>query len=151
MVKVRGQNSNWNTVKQTAKIAKKISGDENAAGITSLVPGVKNLRLWNGLEFDRGVIGLLEQVAFEVIPADHEHFETLAWPCMKARWHHWRHKRSHMPFFRWLFNRLPFEFQHRTFTIALGFYRKNLSDQSLWLQFSFKTKKRHSALLKHVV
>ena len=30
----------------------KISGDDYAAGITSLVPGVKNSRLWNGLEFD---------------------------------------------------------------------------------------------------
>ena len=31
----------------------KISGDDDVAGITSLVPGIKNLRLWNGLEFDQ--------------------------------------------------------------------------------------------------
>ena len=42
MVKVRGQNSNVNTVKQTAKNGKNISGDEDVAGFTSLVPGVKN-------------------------------------------------------------------------------------------------------------
>ena len=38
MVKVRDRN----TVKQTAGNAKKISRDEDAAGITSLVPGVKS-------------------------------------------------------------------------------------------------------------
>ena len=35
------------------KMAKTISSDNNTAGITSLVLGVKNLRLRNGLEFDR--------------------------------------------------------------------------------------------------
>ena len=53
------------------------------------------------------VIGLLRQVAYELIPADQEHFKSLAWHCMIARWHHWRHKRSHVPSFRRLFNRLP--------------------------------------------
>ena len=33
-----------------------ISGDEFAAGITSLLPGVNNLRLWNGLEYDRAYL-----------------------------------------------------------------------------------------------
>ena len=47
-----GQNSNRNTVKHTAENGRKILGDEDAAGITSLVPGVKNSRLQNGLEFD---------------------------------------------------------------------------------------------------
>ena len=47
-----GQNSNRNTVKHTAENGRKILGDEDAAGITSLVPGVKNSRLRNGLEFD---------------------------------------------------------------------------------------------------
>ena len=35
-----------------------------------------------------GVIGLLRQVTYEVILDDHNHFESLAWPCMIARWHH---------------------------------------------------------------
>ena len=47
-----GQNSNRNTVKHTAENGRKNLGDEDAAGITSLVPGVKNSRLRNGLEFD---------------------------------------------------------------------------------------------------
>ena len=53
MVEVRGQNSNRNTVKQTAENGQKILGDDDAAGIASLDPGVKNSRLRNGLEFDR--------------------------------------------------------------------------------------------------
>ena len=53
MVKVRGQNSNRNTVKLTAENDQNISGDEDAAGITSLVPGVEHSRLRNVLEFDR--------------------------------------------------------------------------------------------------
>ena len=36
-----------------AEIGQEISGDEDAAGITSSVPGVKNSRLQNGLELDR--------------------------------------------------------------------------------------------------
>ena len=89
MVKVQGQTPNRNTVKQTAENNRKFSGDDNAAGITSPVPGIKNSRLWNGLEFDRPYyIGLLRQVVYKLIPADHEHFELLTCPCMKARWHH---------------------------------------------------------------
>ena len=52
-VRARGQNSNRNMVKQMAKNGQKISGDDAVATITSLMPGVKNLRLRNGLEFDR--------------------------------------------------------------------------------------------------
>ena len=52
MVKVGGQNSNRNMVKQMAGNGQKFSGHDDAAGITSLVPGVKNSRVWNGLEFD---------------------------------------------------------------------------------------------------
>ena len=37
MVKVRGQNSNRNTVKQTAKNGQKMSGDKDAAGVTSFL------------------------------------------------------------------------------------------------------------------
>ena len=46
-----------------------------------------------------GVMDLLRQNAYELIPADHEYFESLAWSCMIARWHHWRHKRSYVPIF----------------------------------------------------
>ena len=49
---VRGQNSNRNTVKQTVENGQKISGDKGTA-IIILVPGAKNSRLQNGLEFDR--------------------------------------------------------------------------------------------------
>ena len=45
--------SNRNMVKQTAENGQKIPGDNDVAGITSLVPSVKNLRLRNGLEFDK--------------------------------------------------------------------------------------------------
>ena len=50
-------------------------------------------------------LGLLRQSTFEAIPADYELFESIAWLCMMA-WCHWRHKRSHVPFFRRLFDRL---------------------------------------------
>ena len=53
MVKVRVQNSNRNTVKQTAENCQKISDDDIGACLTSLVPGVKNSRLQNGLEFNQ--------------------------------------------------------------------------------------------------
>ena len=38
---------------QSVENGQKIASDEYAAGIFSLVPGVKNLRLQNGHEFDR--------------------------------------------------------------------------------------------------
>ena len=57
-----------------------------------------------------GRIRLSRQVVYEVIPANHEHFESLAWPCMIVRWHHWRYKHSYVPFFRSLFDRLPVRF-----------------------------------------
>ena len=72
MVKVRGKNSNRNTVKN----GQKISGD-HAAGITLLVPGVKNSRLRNSLEIRPGVEGFPWQVAYELISADHKHFKLL--------------------------------------------------------------------------
>ena len=53
MVKVWGQNSNSNTVKQMAENGQNILGVDAAASIESLVPGIKNSRLWNGLEFHR--------------------------------------------------------------------------------------------------
>ena len=45
MVKVGGQNSNRNTVKETAENGPRILGYDDAAYIASLVPGVKNSRL----------------------------------------------------------------------------------------------------------
>ena len=60
---------------------------------------------WSWIRPD--IMGLLQQVANELIPADHEHFESLVWPCMTARWHHWRHKHSYVPFFRCLIDCLP--------------------------------------------
>ena len=53
MVKVRGQNSNRNAVKRTAENGQTIAGDEDAAKITPLLPGVKYSRLEKGLEFNR--------------------------------------------------------------------------------------------------
>ena len=50
MVKVQDQNWNRNVVKP---IVENASSDNDAAGITGLVPGVKNSRLRNGLESDR--------------------------------------------------------------------------------------------------
>ena len=41
MVKVRGQNSNRNKIKQTAENGQKILDDKDAAGIMSLIPGFK--------------------------------------------------------------------------------------------------------------
>ena len=41
VLKVQGQISNRNTVERTAGNGQKISGDDDAAGIASLVPGVK--------------------------------------------------------------------------------------------------------------
>ena len=51
-MKVRGQNSNRYTVKQTAENGQKISGDDETS-IKSLVPGDNSSRLQNGLEFDQ--------------------------------------------------------------------------------------------------
>ena len=52
-MQVQGQNSKRNTVKQAAETGQKNPGDDNAAGMTSLVPGFKNSRLPNGREFDQ--------------------------------------------------------------------------------------------------
>ena len=54
MVKVRRQNTNRNTVKQPAENGLKFwAGDEEAASLTSLVPGVKQSRLQHGFELDQ--------------------------------------------------------------------------------------------------
>ena len=51
-MKVGSQNSNKNMIKQMAENGQKVSGNEEAIGMTSLVPGVKNSSLWNCLELD---------------------------------------------------------------------------------------------------
>ena len=53
MVKVRGKISNRNIVKQNVWKWPKISGDDDVAGMTSPVPGVKSSGLRSGLELDR--------------------------------------------------------------------------------------------------
>ena len=53
MLKIADQNTNWKTVKQTAKIGQKILRDNNAAGINPLVPGVNNSGLRNSPRLDQ--------------------------------------------------------------------------------------------------
>ena len=53
MVKVQGQSSNRNTVKETDENGQKVLGDEDAAGITSLVPRGQESEAAKCLEFDR--------------------------------------------------------------------------------------------------
>ena len=91
----------------------------------------KNSRLRNGLEYWPDIIDLQQQVIYELIPAEDEHFESLTWPCMIARWHHWQHKRSHVPVFS------PSARPSSCLNFNLGLSqsdstKKNPSDQSLW-------------------
>ena len=122
-LKLRGKNSNWNTVKQKAENGQK-TWSEDASGVTSLAgclaPGIQScgmvfnmitrlgFRHWCKASKSQGCGMVLNStgrkplqrhVTYELIPADHEHFESLIWPCVIARWHHWRHKRSQVPFF----------------------------------------------------
>ena len=93
--------------------------DCRARGITSLAPGVKILRLRSNLR-DRvrlGIVGILWPVAYEVLPADHDHFKSLATSCMMERCHHIPHKGSQVPHFRCWFDSLPFRISTRLFTI----------------------------------
>ena len=131
MAKVRGQNSNMNTVKQTAKNGQKNLGWRRRGRY--YVTGARRQE-FEAVELSwvrPGVIGLLRQVAYELISANHEHFESFEWPCMIAGWHHWHHKRLHVPFFRRLFDCVPVQIS----TLDLHHWilrKKNLSDQSLW-------------------
>ena len=96
-----GQNSNRNTVKQTAnrrpKLAKKYR-------VTTARPALHH---WCQASKSRGCRMVLNSTGhdrftmagYEVIPADREHLESFAWPCMMAKWHQWCHKRLHMRFF----------------------------------------------------
>ena len=69
-----------------------------------------------------------------LIPADHEYLDSVAWPCHDCEvapvWHHDVTNARTCQFSAVCLTVFPFEFRPRTFTI--GFYRKNLSYQSLW-------------------
>ena len=60
---------NRNTVNRRPKLAK-VLGDEDADGVTSLVPGVKDSRPRNSRAY---TIGL------QVVPAKHEHLRSRGW------------------------------------------------------------------------
>ena len=139
--KVRGQNSNRNTFKQTAEYAQKITGDGDAASITSLVPGVKNSRPWNCLELDRTqkvYYGRSRTKWFRLIMNISHLSRDLAWlrggttdVINACTWH----------FFAvcltvFLCDASTSDLHRRIL------WKKNLSDQSLWfgVQFSFQTK-----------
>ena len=83
-----------------------------------------------------GVLGSLRWVAYELIPDDHKHVESLACPCIFARWHHWRHKCSHVPFFCVCLTFFPFEFFPRTFTIG-SCEKKSIRSELMILECSF--------------
>ena len=74
---VRGQNLNRNTVKQTAENGQKIL-DDDIAGIASWCQASRIHRAEEWYWIRPGIIRLLRQVAYDMIPADHEHFESLA-------------------------------------------------------------------------
>ena len=126
MVKVEGQNSNRNTAKQTVENGQKELGWRRRDRYYVTGTRLKKFEAAEWCWIQPGKIGWLWHVAHEVIPAQLEHFESLTWPCM-IRWHHWRHKRPHVPFlfslFVWPSSR-SFEFQPRTFTIE--FYGKKI-------------------------
>ena len=75
-----------------------------------------------------------------LIPADHEYLDSVAWPCHDCEvapvWHHDVTNARTCQFFRRLYDRLPFEFRPRTFTI--GFYGKNsIISELMILECSF--------------
>ena len=63
MVRVQGQEPNRNMVKHAAENGQKISGYENAAGVTSLMPCIKTSRLQIGLEFGQAY----RRVSYDVV------------------------------------------------------------------------------------
>ena len=89
MVKVRAQNLNRNTVKRRAENSQKISSDDSAVGIMSLVRH-QEFKAAERSWIRPGVIGLLWHVVY---PAEHEHFFVVALTIV------------------------PFEFRPRPFTI----------------------------------
>ena len=54
-----------------------------------------------------------------------------AWSCMIARWHHWHHKRSHVPYFS-LSVRPSSRSNFNPGPSPSDSTKRNLSDQSLW-------------------
>ena len=76
----------------------------------------------------------------ELIPADHEYLDSVAWPCMIARWHQRGTMTSQMlaraSFSAVCLTVFPVEFRPRTFTI--GFYgKKSFISELMILECSF--------------
>ena len=120
MVKVQGPNSNRDMVKQATK-KPLLTTTQPVSSHWCQASRARGC----GLVWIRpGVIGLRRQATYEVIQDDHEHFEWHAWPCMIARWHHWRQKCSHVPYIALCLPIFSFEFPPESFTI--GFYGKKI-------------------------
>ena len=94
MVKIWGQKPNRKLVKQMA--TKKSQVTKTRPVLRHWCP-VWRMQAAEWSWIWPSVLGLLRQITYELILADHEHFKSLAWPCMITRWHHWHHKRSHVP------------------------------------------------------
>ena len=138
MVKVRNQSSNRNTVKQTPWKWPKNLGWPRRGRHYITGAGRQEFEAPERSWIRPSVIGSERQIIY-VFPADHEHFELLAWPCMIARWHHWRHKRSHVSFFRCQFDRHPIRIL--TSDLHHRILRKNICQIRAYdfgVRFSFK-------------
>ena len=92
-----------------------ISGDEFAAGITSLLPGVNNLRLWNGLEYDRAYL-----VYYVWLPKKwHKISRTLQWFCNWKFHGRGRSSGKYMPIYAW--EVIPADHEHRACLKVSGY------------------------------
>ena len=149
MVKGRGQNSNRNTVKQKeGRKWPKNLGWRRRGRYYVTCAGCQEFKVAEWFWTWPGVLGLLWQVTYEVIPADHEHFESLAWPCMVARWNHWCHKRSHVPLFLCLAHRLPVRIS--TSNLHRWIQReKSIRSEIMILECSFPSMKRHVGAIRN--
>ena len=125
-MKVQGQNSN----KKSAPNGQKLAGDDGTASITSLVPGIKNLRLRNGLEFEStrrsrfSTAGRVQCCMIMIIShrsRDRARRQSGTIDVTNART---------CNFFAVSLTAFTFEFRPWTFTTGLN--KKNRSDQSLW-------------------
>ena len=65
----------------------------------------------------------------------HEHFESIAFSCLNARWYHWRHKCKRI--LRCLFDGLPVGISTSDFSIGFN-GKKNLSEQREWISEAIK-------------
>ena len=135
MVKVRGRISNRNTAERTNEKWLKISG-RGRYYVTAAGAWRQELDAaeWSWITWP-GLLGLQPQVAFELVPADHKHFWSVALHCMKARWNHWRHKCSHLIFFAVCLTIFLFKFRPRIFTIALYEKIYQITAQNFGVQF----------------